>query len=69
MLTTTADISSFAHTSEVIDEVNALAVVLARVGRALINIDLALGSGPSWVAYALVMEQSVHTHAVLTGIG
>lgn len=64
VLTLLTGVTRLAGTGEVVDSVNALAVVAARFIGTLVYVDLAGGSGPARMTYALVAEEFVHADTV-----
>lgn len=68
MLTSFASVADVTTTRITVDQVRALAVVAARVACAIVDVDFTGGAGPSWMAHALMTEQFVNAHAVLTRV-
>lgn len=56
MLALLSGITWLARATVIVDFVDALAVVLARLCGALVYVVLASGASPSWMAYALMIE-------------
>lgn len=67
MLASTADKTCLTDTFEAIDRINAFAIIFARIGRTVVQIELTFSSTPTRVTNAFVMEESVHTNTVNTG--
>lgn len=69
MLTFFPSVANVARTRITVDHVRTFAIVSARVARTIIDVDFTSSAGPPRMAHALMTEQFVHTHAVLTRVG
>lgn len=64
MLALFARVAWFASTRVPVYLIDTLAVVSARFARTFVYVRLASHPGPSWMTYALVIEQIVHAYSV-----
>lgn len=65
MLTVLSGVAGIAVALIAIDHVNTNSIILARINRAIVDVDVARSSSPSWMTNAFVLVQAIDTRSML----